>query len=114
MKKVILDTNFIIYCVQNKVDFFEELKRICDFKFELYIIDKTLDELDKLKQGKLAKIMLKKFKVKKIKSNKKSVDDKIIELCSDDVIVATHDKELIKKLSCKIVKVRQKKYLIIK
>ncbi|PIN81930.1 ribonuclease VapC [Candidatus Woesearchaeota archaeon CG10_big_fil_rev_8_21_14_0_10_30_7] len=113
MKQIVLDTNFLIYCIQNKIDFIEEIKRICNFKYELCIIEGTLQELDKLKEGRLAKAMINKFKIKKIKSEK-NVDNTIIDLCGENVIVATHDKELISNLDCKIINVRQKKYLILK
>ena len=45
MAKIILDTNFLMIPAQFNVDIFSEIHRICDFKYELYIIDKTIDEL---------------------------------------------------------------------
>ena len=42
--KIILDTNFLMIPSMFKVDIFSEIERICDFKYELCIVDKTLDE----------------------------------------------------------------------
>ncbi|MBI5065862.1 hypothetical protein HZA97_06505 [Candidatus Woesearchaeota archaeon] len=116
MIRIILDTNFLVYCAENKVDFISELKRICDFQYELFVVDKTIQELDKLRgkvkdHGRLAKAMIKQFGIKEIKSDK-HVDETIVDLCDANTIVATHDRELIKKLNCRIIAVRQRKYLV--
>ncbi len=115
VKKIYLDTNFLVYCVQNKISIIDELNRICDFKYELYIINKTIDELRKLKgkysePGKVAELLVNKLGIKKVESEK-TVDEALIELNDEDKIVATNDKELIKKLNCKVIIVRQKKHL---
>ncbi|MBI4919620.1 ribonuclease VapC [archaeon] len=114
-KKIYLDTNFLVYCVQNKISILDELNRICDFKYEICIIDKTIEELRKLKgkysqPGKIAELIVNKLNIQKIKSDK-TVDEALIELSDEEKIVATNDKELIKKLNCKVIIVKQKKYL---
>ena len=109
MKTIILDTNFIAYCVKYKIDFKTELKEILNFNFQLKIIDKTIQELSKLKQGKLAIQIIK--DIKQIKSTK-DVDSTILE--QKDVIVATLDKELKRKLKKKnipLITLRNKKYI---
>ncbi len=125
MKTIILDTDFLIHCATAKIDYVEELKRILDFNYKVYIIDKTLDELDNIietKKGKaktdtkLAKAILKANKIPEIKTKKnKIVDDLILEIVDkDNFIVATMDAELkrkLKKLGVSIVVIRQKKYL---
>ena len=124
MKTVILDTDFLIHCASFKIDYVEELKRILDVSHKLFIIDKTIDELDSIiekKKGrtkatvKLAKAILKAKKIPKIKTKKdKIVDELILEKIKKDFIVATMDAELKRKLKKKgipVVVIRQKKYL---
>ena len=123
-KKIILDTNFLMAVGQFKVDIFSEIYRICHFEYELCILDKTIDELKKIIQSKqkgkdkaaaklaLAIISSKKLKILKTKEDK-PVDDLILDV--NDAIVATTDKELINRLKekkSKIIRLRQKKYLI--
>jgi len=115
MYKIILDTNFLLIPVKFKVDIFREIERICNFKYELYIIDKTIDELKGKKGEKLANGLIKEKRVKVIKANKEgSVDEILKNLKNDKIIVATNDKELIKSLKFPIIRLKQKKYLEIK
>jgi len=111
--KVILDTDFLLSAVKFKVDIFSEFKRICDFPYNLWILDKTLDELKGKKEEKLVKSLIKnKVKVKKTKKDK-SVDDLLIGL-KEKFVLATQDKNLkkrAKKKSLKLITIRQKKYL---
>ena len=123
MKKIILDTNFLLIPAQFKVDIFSEIERICSFRYEICVIDKTLDELNKIikeQKGKhkySAKLALQLIKAKKltiIKTNSKEYTDNIL-LEMKDCVIATQDKELIKRLkknSIKTITLRQKKYLI--
>ncbi|MCD4666197.1 hypothetical protein K8R47_00095 [archaeon] len=113
MKKIILDTNFILVPFQFKVDIFEEFKRICDFQYKLYILDKSLDELKKIKKEKAALSLIKQKNIKVIKTkNADYVDDQLKKL--KNVIIATNDKKLIKQLKTPYIRLKQKKYLIIK
>lgn len=126
MKKIILDTDFLIHCAKSRVDYVEELKRICDFNYELRIIDKTLDELtniiekkkgkDKL-NAKLALLIVKKKKIKQIITKKdKIVDRLILENADKNTLVATSDqnlKRILKKKGISAIVLRQKKYLSI-
>jgi rRNA-processing protein FCF1 len=110
MKKIILDTNFLLIPYQFKVDIFSEIERIADFKYELCIIDRTVDELKKIiekqkgkdkRAGILALVMLEQKKPKLIKTKeKKAVDDLIVAEAKKDkgIIVATQDAELKRKL----------------
>jgi len=52
MKKIILDTNFLMAVGQFKVDIFSEIYRICNFNYQLFIIGKTVDELKKIIQSR--------------------------------------------------------------
>lgn len=115
MKKIILDTNFLLTSIKFKVPLFEEINRICNFKYQLYIIDKTLDELKNKKNEKLILKLIKNKKIKTIKTKKdKNVDSLILNTIKKDDIVATQDKKLKKKLKDKKIKliiIKQKKYL---
>ena len=48
MKRIILDTNFLLIPIQFKVDIFTEIDKICIFPYKLYIIEGTIDELNKI------------------------------------------------------------------
>ena len=123
MKKIIIDTNFLMIPIQFRVDIFSEIDRICNFNYKLYIFDKSIDELKNIikkqavKDRKAAKFALKLIKLKNIgiiKSERENVDALILNNLSKDTIVATQDMLLKKKLlekSASLIILRQKKYL---
>ena len=125
MKKILLDTNFLMICFQFNVDIFTQIDKISTFKYKIFILDKTLQELKKIverQKGKnrdSARIALKLISIKGIqvintKSDEKT-DDNILDVASkDDFIVATQDKDLKRKLvnqGCKVIVLKQKKVL---
>ena len=116
MYKIIIDTDFLLHSVTNKVDIFTELKRVCDFSFKVYIIDQTLRELKNKKNEKLALNLIKnKIEIIEIGKNK-PVDDLIFGLDMTNLIVCTNDtklKEKLKKRNIPIISLRQGKYLVI-
>jgi len=127
MKKILLDTNFLLAVYQFKVDIFTELDRVCNFDFKLFVLDKTIEELKKIveeqkgKNKEAAKIALKLIAIKKIniiktKSNIKT-DDVIRDVAAkNNYIVATQDKDLKRKLinqGASVIVLRQKKVLAI-
>jgi len=119
--KIILDTNFLLIPGKFKVDVFSELERFG--KPELFTLDLVLSELKKLSKGrskdagnaKLGLELVKKNKVKTIKSSGKNTDSEIERLSAEeDYIVCTQDRELIEKLKregVQIIHLRQKRYL---
>ena len=124
MKSVILDTNFVVQCLANKVDLFAELDRICDFPYIVAMIDRSLPELDKVaREGKpnerlgarIAKQLIAKKHIVLLKTTKaKHVDALILDRADKDTVVATQDKELKQKLKKKkipVIVIRQMKYL---
>lgn len=128
MKKIIFDTNFLLIPVQFKVDVFSEVDRICNFNYQLCILDKSINELENIvksqkgKSKRAAKIALQLIKTKNIKiistkNIEKNADDSIVEIANKtEHIVATLDKELKKRLKQKgisLISLRQKKYLIL-
>ncbi len=107
MKKVILDTNFILSCIRKKIDFFEEIK----FKglkilipnqviSEIKRIVKSKKKLKFIEEAKIALRLLEKNKFIKIDLPIKNVDKGLINLARQDknIIIATLDKEIKNKI----------------
>ena len=114
METIILDTNFLVYLLEFKIDLFQELDRITEAGYKVKILDKTLDELKNLK-SMYAKIALKltdKFEIIKTNSDK-CVDDILAESEDPNTIIGTQDKELKSRLKPSKLIIRQKKYLAI-
>ena len=109
MIKVILDTNFLIYCAKNKMDYASEIMKIMDEGYELVVPEQVISELNELSKSakkyddKLgAKIALKILELNSVKIlpvRAKYADDALIRLSKEDRnIVATMDLELRKKV----------------
>ncbi len=108
--KVILDTNFLLLPEQSGLDIFDEINSLMDRPYELFIIDRTMVELEELtRKGKVkdrvaANVgmeLIDSKKVKKIDSKGLKgniVDDMILDAADDDTIVATIDKNLKREL----------------
>ena len=123
MKKIILDTNFLLVPIQFRVDIFSEFNRICDFNYKLLIFESSIDELKNIMENqrgiskKAAQFALKLIKLKNIeiiKSEKKDVDSLILDNLAKDSVIATQDINLKKQLLGKgasVIILRQKKYL---
>ncbi|MEK6942971.1 MAG: PIN domain-containing protein [Nanoarchaeota archaeon] len=123
MRRIILDTNFLMVPLQFKVDIFSEIHRICNFQYKIFIFEQSIDELNAIikeqkgKDKKAAQFALKIVKSKDIeilKAEGDYVDNIIIQNRKDDDIVATTDLDLKKKLLERYIAVivlRQKKYL---
>lgn len=127
--KIIIDTNFLLIPAQFKVDIFSEIRRICDFPYELYVVSGTLEELryiqlDKEQKGKnklAAKMgmqLLRTQKHKLLDVRAQTVDYAIIDYCTnhENCIVATQDIALRKKLKelrpkMKFITLRSRKFL---
>ena len=109
MKPVLLDTNFIITCIKQKIDFFEELYLE---GYQIIIPDGVINELKKLKQNSILKF-LEKNNFNKIILTGKNVDNSIINYAkkNPEIFVATLDRELQKKLKNKKIIIRGKKKL---
>lgn len=124
MKKIILDTNFLLIPFQFDIDIFLEIERIADFKYELFIVDKTVDELNKIikeqkgqnkEAAKIALALLENKKIKKLKTTEDLDVDSIL-LKQKGAIIATQDiilKRKLMKSGIKTITLRQKKYLVL-
>jgi len=126
MKKILLDTNFLLAVYQFKVDIFSEIRRICNFNYEIYVLDKTIDELrnivekQKGKDKEAAKIALRLLKIKNVgvigTSSKERTDDAILDYAKKGYLVATQDKDLKRMLinhAIEVIVLKQKKILAI-
>ncbi len=123
---IILDTNFLIYCAKEKLDYVEKIQDLVNENYELVVPMQVIEELERLKikakKGKdkrasdLALQILEKNKIKKIKVEGKTVDDGIIKLSNQNKknIVATLDKEMRTILGRVILINRGKKLMLTK
>jgi len=123
MKRIVLDTNFLTIPYQFKVDIFEEFNRLIDEKYELVTLDSVINELKKLSKRKskdaiAARIgleLIKSKKIKIIKSEAENTDTALLKMSDKNTIIATNDKLLIQKLKKdkrKVLRLKQKKYLV--
>lgn len=112
MKQAILDTSFILTCVKQKIDLFDnlELKGI-----KSLIPSQVIDELEKLSgknpSAKLTLKILKCKKFRKIDLKNKNVDKGIIDFAKEnpDFLVATLDRVIKKKTKNSNIVIRGKK-----
>ncbi len=97
IKKVLLDTSFIITCVRQKIDFFSWL---IDDGYSIIIPEQVFIELEGLSKNdsnaKLALNLIKKNKTPQLDLNNKNTDKAIINYAkkNPDMIIATLDKEI--------------------
>jgi rRNA-processing protein FCF1 len=124
MKKIILDTSFLISCANFKIDWEQELKRICDFAFEVILLDRVAEELKTVRKDKIAaKLALAILKHKKIYAiptagdERQSVDSLIVAFAAKNkALVATQDLGLKQRLRAKLARtitIRQKGHLVL-
>lgn len=129
-RKVILDTNFLLIPGQFNVNVFVEIERVIGKSVKLCIIDKTINELNKIivfgktKDASAAKLgmaiagaHLKQKSLKILPSfPNKSVDDAMVAKSNKKIYIATQDKELkrrVKEKGAQIITLKQKKYLVL-
>ena len=123
IKRIILDTNFLLIPGQFKVDIFSEIQRIIEFKYKLYVLTGTIDELNGIVEkqrgknreaAKLALALIKKFKIQEIPTEKGHVD-RILkkEAENPNTIIATQDLALKRNLK-NVIFLRQRHYLCLK
>jgi rRNA-processing protein FCF1 len=124
MKRILLDTNALLMPEQFKVDIFEDLKRVCNFNFEIYVVKQTIKELEKIKEEgnmndrRAAAIGLGLIKAKDLKildEKEGYTDDVIVDLAKEGFIIVTADKELkkrLKSIGAEHITLRQTKHLI--
>ena len=107
--KVILDTNFLIYCAKNRLDYVEALDSLINGEYELVVPMQVIRELELLRDDKKKKVsgkdkrsidlalqLLDANKVRRVKVKGKTVDDGIISLSKENKknITCTLDREM--------------------
>ena len=119
MKKVVLDTSFILTCVRQKIDFFEDLYL---GGFQILIPKQVIDEIrknlnsKKVKESENANMVLKLLRnnlYKQIDLKLRNVDNGIIKFANEnsDMIIATLDKGIKNKIKNSKLIIRGKKKL---
>jgi rRNA-processing protein FCF1 len=120
MRIIVLDTNFLIDVIRFKIDL-DELDKLFLTPFELFTLDSVIRELEKIsntksQESKYAKVALELSKIKKIKILKvrENPDKAILSLANKNIVVATNDIELrkkLKRLGIKTIYLKSKKQL---
>lgn len=133
MKKILLDTNFLLLPGQFMIDIFTSIEELMNEPYVLVVLDKTMNELEKLGQGKskesreaqlaLALVMSRRatnptlwdklfglvpserVKLQIVRAGAGYVDDAIVKLGDKDTIVATQDAVLKQRLRKKKIAV---------
>lgn len=121
MIKILLDTNFLIYCAENKIDYATEILNLVNEGIEFIVPKQVIDELNEIVQKSkklsdrtaafLALKILEHNKVKVIEISARYADDALFNLVRVGTIVATLDLELRKRLEgrARILLIRGKK-----
>jgi len=123
--KILLDTNFIMTCIKQKLDFVSLAEEIFNESIEWIIPQDVLDELGNLKDKKGMKVADKNAaklsfeilqtirpKIVELPGKNPNVDIKIVNYIMDKkIILATLDKNLKNRVKNKILTIRGKKSL---
>jgi rRNA-processing protein FCF1 len=121
MKKILLDTNFLIDLIRFKLNL-EEIGELIDGPYQLIVLNPVIKELKKIssfktKESTHAKVVLELLKSRGIEildTKEKDADKAVLALKDENTIVATNDVELRKKLKSlgtKTIYLRSKKHL---
>ena len=120
MKRVVLDTNFILTCVKQKIDFFEKIKFM---GMQILIPKQVIEEIKRISESKkklrfkedakLALKLLNKNAFRRVDLKTKNVDKGLINFSkkSKDTIVATLDREIKGKIKNQKLIIRRRKKL---
>ena len=121
--KILLDTNFLLTCAKQKVDFTELIGEQVDERIEWIIPEEVITELNDLSTrknmkgkdkdaAKLALALIEKLGYESIKVKNKNVDIGIVDFIRDkDIALATLDKGLKKRVENTIVTISDKRQI---
>ena len=121
MKKIIIDTNALIAVSEFKIDIFTEIEKCCNFKYQLFVLEGTITELERIRveqKGKFkraAQLAIKLIEAKNVSvlPGEDNVDDWLVIYSKKGQLVLTQDVELKKRLSKPYLTIRQKKKIIL-
>jgi rRNA-processing protein FCF1 len=121
--KILLDTNFLLTCLKQKIDFESIAEERFSENIEWIIPLEITEELVKIKENKgktidknaadLALQLISKLKADKIKLGNQKVDDGIVNYLNknNEIVLATLDKDLKKRVKNRILTIKNKKSL---
>jgi len=114
VKKVLLDTSFILSCIKQKIDFFNWLN---NEGYSIIVPKQVLIELEGLSKSdldvKIALNLIERNKPSHLDLNNKNTDKAIINYSkkNPEIIIATLDKEIKQSINNKKLIIRQKSQL---
>jgi len=113
MRKVLLDTSFILTAVRQKLDFFHDFEMLGLQVLIPKNVIRELEGLSKKDEAKLALLIISKHKFSKIETRGKTVDSSIINFAKEnpEIAIATLDKEIKNKTKNQKIVIKQKKLL---
>jgi rRNA-processing protein FCF1 len=119
---VALDTNFLLYAAQSKLDVFAQFRQLLGSKVSFVIPYQVEHELEKIsgRKGKFARnvklvlIFMKSYNVSSKKISARNADAALLKMAKSGYLVATNDRELKRRINLaseKVAYLRQKKYI---
>jgi rRNA-processing protein FCF1 len=130
--KIIVDTNFVLTCVKQKIDFVNLSEQLFDDEMQFFVPEEVLKELvmlvkrkgEKTKDKEAAKLSIKilenlekKGRINKVKLENDNVDNGLVDYAKmnseEKFIIASLDKDLKKRVKNKILTIKGKKMLSI-
>ncbi len=116
MKKIILDTNFLVAPFQLNLSVFDELERLYPHA-ETYTLEDVIQEAKSIESGKYKALVHKLVETQDMEvletEGSGSVDDLLVDL-ADEYVIATNDRELKQRLlekDAEVVIIRSKNHL---
>ncbi|MCW1301574.1 MAG: hypothetical protein OH316_00335 [Candidatus Parvarchaeota archaeon] len=99
MMNILLDTNFLIYTFDRKIDLSEFLNTPLSSPYKLFCIDKNIEELNRLgRRDVIGLVDHLKVEILKTGHSHLHVDDLMIKVAKEGgFCIATQDRELIQK-----------------
>ncbi len=121
--KILIDTNFILTCIKQRLDFFSKANEIIDEGIEWLVPAGVIKELEMISKRKGEKIidkesaaialeMLRLIEPQKIELDSRNVDQGIVNYAvKNNIVVATLDRGIKKKINKKILTIKDIKSL---
>lgn len=114
MLRILLDTDFLLNSLRFRIDIISGLAKVFEHDFSVSVLDKTLDEITRHDQSRLALEIIKNKSISVIGTEGNSkVDDLLMEYGLKGFVIATLDRKLkntLKEKNIKTITIRQKKY----
>lgn len=121
---IALDTNFLVYCARQKIDFIREIERMCSSKNKIVVPRQVLKELEKLSKSnsldsisaalalKMAKDYISEGRMHIESISAETADSALLELDLEGNAIATLDAELRAKVrNARVIVIRQFNHL---